>query len=97
MAVKQETFIHVDVSSTTIISIVLVLRWIFACTLLMKVAVYSDADAQAMHVKMADEAVRVGPAPSAESYLMVDKIVQACKDTGAQGGTPFTTRITFWC
>ncbi len=47
------------------------------------VAVYSDADAGALHVEMADEAVRVGPAPSAESYLVADNILQAIRDTGA--------------
>ena len=39
------------------------------------VAVYSDADAQAMHVEMADEAVHIGPPPAAQSYLLIDKIV----------------------
>ena len=52
------------------------------------VAVYSDADAAANHVKMADEAVNIGPAPSAQSYLKVDKIVQACLDTGAKAVHP---------
>jgi propionyl-CoA carboxylase alpha chain len=47
------------------------------------VAVYSDADARAPHVEMADEAVHIGPSPAAESYLIADKIIQACKDTGA--------------
>ena len=47
------------------------------------VAVYSDADAQALHVKMADEAVHIGPAPSVESYLVMDKIIAAAKATGA--------------
>ena len=52
------------------------------------VAVYSDADAGALHVEMADEAVRVGPAPSAESYLGADNILQAIRDTGAQAVHP---------
>ena len=43
------------------------------------VAVYSDPDARAKHVLMADEAVRVGTAASADSYLLGDKIIQACK------------------
>ncbi|UGQ13478.1 urea carboxylase [Yinghuangia sp. ASG 101] len=47
------------------------------------VAVYSDADAGAMHMRMADEAVRIGPGPAAESYLRVDAIVEACRRTGA--------------
>ena len=52
------------------------------------VAVYSDADADALHVQMADEAVHIGAAPSAESYLVMDRIIQACKDTGAQAVHP---------
>ena len=52
------------------------------------VAVYSDADFDALHVHMADEAVRIGPAPSAESYLVADNIIQACLDTGAQAVHP---------
>jgi propionyl-CoA carboxylase alpha chain len=47
------------------------------------VAVYSDADARSPHVLMADEAVRLGPAPAAESYLKADLILKAAKDTGA--------------
>ena len=52
------------------------------------VAVYSDADANALHVEMADEAVAIGPAPSAQSYLQIEKIVQACRDTGAEAVHP---------
>ncbi len=52
------------------------------------VAVYSDADRDALHVEMADEAVHIGPAPSAQSYLVIDRIVQACRDTGAQAVHP---------
>ena len=52
------------------------------------VAVYSDADCDALHVKMADEAVHIGPAPSRESYLVIDKIIDACKRTGAQAVHP---------
>jgi propionyl-CoA carboxylase alpha chain len=52
------------------------------------VAVYSDADRDALHVQMADEAVNIGPPPSAQSYLMKDKIVQACLDTGAEAVHP---------
>ncbi len=52
------------------------------------VAVYSDADSSALHVQMADEAVNIGPPPSAQSYLLKDKIVQACLDTGAQAVHP---------
>ena len=52
------------------------------------VAVYSDADAGALHVEMADEAVRLGPPPAAESYLLGDAIIAACKATGAQAVHP---------
>ncbi len=52
------------------------------------VAVYSDADADALHVRMADEAVHIGGAASADSYLRGDRIIQACKDTGAQAVHP---------
>ncbi|MBT8075142.1 MAG: ATP-grasp domain-containing protein, partial [Gammaproteobacteria bacterium] len=52
------------------------------------VAVYSDADSSALHVQLADEAVNIGPPPSAQSYLLKDKIVQACLDTGAQAVHP---------
>ncbi|WMT89665.1 acetyl/propionyl/methylcrotonyl-CoA carboxylase subunit alpha [Pelagibacterium sp. H642] len=47
------------------------------------VAIYSDADRDALHVKMADEAVHVGAAPAGESYLNIDRIIAACKQTGA--------------
>ena len=52
------------------------------------VAVYSDADRTALHVQMADEAVHIGPPPSAQSYLLKEKILQACLDTGAQAVHP---------
>ena len=52
------------------------------------VAVYSDADKDALHVEMADEAIHIGPPPSAQSYLLVDKIVEACKATGAEAVHP---------
>jgi propionyl-CoA carboxylase alpha subunit len=52
------------------------------------VAVYSEADAEALHVRMADEAVLIGPPPSAESYLCIDHIVDACKQTGAEAVHP---------
>ena len=52
------------------------------------VAVYSDADARAPHVLMADEAVHIGPSPAAQSYLIADKIIAACKATGADAVHP---------
>jgi acetyl-CoA carboxylase biotin carboxylase subunit len=52
------------------------------------VAVYSDADRDALHVRAADEAVHIGPAPSRESYLVVERIVDACKRTGAEAVHP---------
>ncbi|MFY8183133.1 MAG: acetyl-CoA carboxylase biotin carboxylase subunit, partial [Polynucleobacter sp.] len=52
------------------------------------VAVFSEADREARHVQLADEAVCIGPAPSRESYLVMDRIIQACKETGAQAVHP---------
>jgi len=52
------------------------------------VAVYSDADARSPHVEMADEAVRLGPPPASESYLLADAIIAACKATGADAVHP---------
>jgi propionyl-CoA carboxylase alpha chain len=52
------------------------------------VAVYSDADARAPHVRMADEAVRLGPPPASESYLKAELIIDACKATGAEAVHP---------
>ena len=52
------------------------------------VAVYSDADRNAPHVLFADEAVHIGPPPSTESYLVIEKIIQAARDTGAEGIHP---------
>src|SRR3954453_3262633 len=52
------------------------------------VAVYSDADRDARHVQLADEAVHIGAAPSRERYLRMDRIIDACKQTGAQAVHP---------
>src|SRR3546814_17072832 len=52
------------------------------------VAVYSDEDARAPHVAMADEAVYLSPPPAAQSYLLADKIIEACKATGANAVHP---------
>src|SRR5690606_25987192 len=52
------------------------------------VAVYSEADARARHVRLADEAVLIGPASARESYLVIDKIIAAAKQTGAQAIHP---------
>jgi acetyl-CoA carboxylase biotin carboxylase subunit len=52
------------------------------------VAVFSEADRDALHVRYADEAICIGPAPSNQSYLVIDKIIDACRQTGAQGIHP---------
>lgn len=52
------------------------------------VAVYSDADAQSQHVKLADEAIYIGESPAAQSYLQINRIIQAAIDTGAQAIHP---------
>ncbi|MGC6491457.1 MAG: biotin carboxylase N-terminal domain-containing protein, partial [Myxococcota bacterium] len=52
------------------------------------IAVYSDADADALHVRLADQAVRLGPAPSSESYLLQDKVLEAARATGAEAIHP---------
>src|SRR5271170_4554897 len=52
------------------------------------VAVYSEADAEALHVREADEAVPIGPAPSIDSYLRIDRIIEACNKTGAAAVHP---------
>src|SRR3546814_10502676 len=52
------------------------------------VAVYSDADARALHVEMADEAYRLGPPPAAQSYLLGDELIRIAKETGAEAVHP---------
>jgi propionyl-CoA carboxylase alpha chain len=52
------------------------------------VAVYSEADRDALHVRMADEAVPIGPSPAAESYLVMERIIEACRATGAEAVHP---------
>ena len=52
------------------------------------VAVYSDADRDALHVEMADEAVHIGPPAATESYLLIDRIIEACQRTGAEAVHP---------
>ena len=52
------------------------------------VAVYSDADRNALHVRMADEAVHIGPSPAAQSYIVIDRIMQAVRQTGAEAVHP---------
>src|SRR6516164_4902020 len=60
------------------------------------VGVYSEADRDALHVEMADEAVLIGPPAAAESYLLIDRIVDACKKTGSCSSGPIRTRSPPW-
>jgi 3-methylcrotonyl-CoA carboxylase alpha subunit len=91
----------INTSSTKVISkmftkILIANRGEIACRIIktakkmgiLTVAVYSDADADSLHVHMADEAVYLGPSPSRESYLLVDKVIAAAKMTGAQAIHP---------
>ena len=91
----------INTSSTKVISkmftkILIANRGEIACRIIktakkmgiLTVAVYSDADAESLHVHMADEAVYLGPSPSRESYLLVDKVIAATKMTGAQAIHP---------
>src|SRR5665647_1353407 len=52
------------------------------------VAVYSEADKDALHVEMADTAILIGPPPAAQSYLIIEKIVAACQESGAEAVHP---------
>jgi len=52
------------------------------------VAVYSDADRNALHVRMADEAVHIGPSPAAQSYIVIDRIMEAVRTSGAEAVHP---------
>ena len=52
------------------------------------VAIYSDADADALHVKMADEAIHIGPPPANQSYIVIDKVMDAIRQSGAQAVHP---------
>ncbi len=52
------------------------------------VAIYSDADKNALHVEMADEAVHIGPPPANQSYIVIDKVMDAIRQTGAQAVHP---------
>ena len=83
-------------SKTMLTKILIVNRGEIACRVIFTarkmgietVAVYSDADREARHVELADEAVHIGPAPSRDSYLQAEKIIVACKQTGAQAVHP---------
>src|SRR5436305_14772651 len=52
------------------------------------VAVYSDADRDALHVELSDAAIPIGPSPAAQSYLVIDNIVAACRESGAEAVHP---------
>ena len=52
------------------------------------VAIYSDADKQALHVQMADEAIHIGPPPANQSYIVIDKVMEAVRQSGAEAVHP---------
>ena len=52
------------------------------------VAIYSDADSKSLHVQMADEAIHIGPPPANQSYILIDKVMDAVKTSGAQAVHP---------
>ena len=52
------------------------------------VAIYSDADRQALHVQMADEAIHIGPSPANQSYIVIDRIMEAIRQSGAEAVHP---------
>jgi 3-methylcrotonyl-CoA carboxylase alpha subunit len=87
---------HGGVSDSVITSLLIANRGEIACRIIRTaramgirtVAVYSDADANALHVRQADEAVHIGPSPARESYLVGDKILAAAKETGAEAIHP---------
>jgi acetyl/propionyl-CoA carboxylase alpha subunit len=60
------------------------------------VAVYSEADANSLHVRMADEAYFIGPSPTSQSYLSIDNIIKAVKESGAQAVHPGKYTIYFF-
>lgn len=87
---------HLTTSSNVFDKILIANRGEIACRIMRtcqslgvkSVAVFSDADRSAMHVGMADEAHWIGPAPSAQSYLVQERIIQAAKKSGAQAIHP---------
>jgi 3-methylcrotonyl-CoA carboxylase alpha subunit len=87
---------HDGLSGRVITSLLIANRGEIACRVIRTarrlgirtVAVYSDADAKALHVRMADEAVHIGPSPARESYLRGDRIIEAAKQTGAEAIHP---------
>src|ERR1700758_1919252 len=69
-------------------SLLIANRGEIACRIIRTAAVFSDADAHALHVRMADEAVAIGPAPARESYLVGERVIAAAKTSGAEAIHP---------
>ena len=95
-SIKELSFINMDIHMTSFKKILIANRGEIAIRIIRSakemgiktVAIYSDADRDALHVRHADEAVHIGPAESSASYLSIEKVVKAAKDTNSDAIHP---------